>query len=218
LGIRDGQLWILGSGSKPEKRDHFVIWDQGSVSSTGNLTHAYQELFGEFGKRKITNNEGLVFGSDCVLLANRENNQITLMQEEQWDALLAGKPLQRAQAAEVRLPSLQGQEASLSGLYIDAEERLWFTASVELREESTLDGGIAGSFLGYFEASIWKQALPKAENPTGLLHQHEWRPSHVWLAQGKPWKMESIVVRGHRAFCVTDSDGGPSEMLEFIIP
>ena len=218
LGIRDGQLWILGSGSKPEKRDHFVIWDQGSVSSTGNLTHAYQELFGEFGKRKITNNEGLVFGSDCVLLANRENNQITLMQEEQWDALLADKPLQRAQAAEVRLPSLQGQEASLSGLYIDAEERLWFTASVELREESTFDGGIAGSFLGYLEPEIWKLALPQKDDAAGLLHQHEWRPSHVWLAQGKPWKMESIVVLGQRALCVTDSDGGPSEMLEFPIP
>lgn len=218
LGIRNDKLWILGSGSKPEKRDHFVIWNQGSVRSTGKLTHAYQELFGEFEKRKITNNEGLVFGSGCALLANRENNQITLMSEAQWDALLVGKPLEYAQAAEVRLPFLQGQEASLSGLYIDAQERLWFTASVELREESTLDGGIAGSFLGYLEPQVWKQALPKSEDPAGLLHQHEWRPSHVWLAQGQPWKMESIVVLCQRAFCVTDSDGGPSEMLEFRIP
>ena len=140
------------------------------------------------------------------------------MQEAQWDALLAGKPLKRAQAIEVRLPSLQGQEASLSGLYIDAHERLWFTASVELREESTWDGSIAGSFLGFLEPQIWKQALPKADDPDGLLHERELSPTQVWLAQGQPWKMESIVVLDRRAFCVTDSDGGPSEMLEFLIP
>ena len=140
------------------------------------------------------------------------------MPEAQWDALLAGKPLQRAQALEVRLPSLQGQEASLSGLYIDEQERLWFTASVELREETTADGGIAGSFLGYLEPPIWKQALPKADDPMGLLHELEVSPTKVWLAKGQPWKMESIVVIGHRAFCVTDSDGGPSEMLKFLIP
>jgi hypothetical protein len=218
LGIRNGQLWILGSGSKPDKRDHYLIWNQGSVQAKGQLTHLFQELFGEFGKRKITNNEGLVFGSGSVLLANRENNQITLMPESQWDAVLSGKPLSRAQAVEVRLPSLQGQEASLSGLYIDEQDRLWFTASVELREESIYDGGIAGSFLGFVEPQIWKQALPRAEDPDGLLHEREFTPTQVWLAQGKPWKMESIVVKGKRAYCVTDSDGGPSEMLEFIIP
>ncbi|MDA0685600.1 MAG: hypothetical protein O3C22_02095 [Bacteroidetes bacterium] len=218
LGIRDGWIWILGSGSKPDKRDYFLIWNQGAVQAKGSLTHVYQELFGEFEKRKITNNEGLVFGSGCVLLANRENNQITLMPEAQWDAVLAGKPLERARALEVQLPSLQGQEASLSGLYIDEQERLWFTASVELREESTLDGGIAGSFLGYLAPQVWKQALPRADDPKGLLHDLELSPTQVWLAQGQPWKMESIVVIGRRAFCVTDSDGGPSEMLEFLIP
>ncbi|MFZ9969825.1 MAG: DUF6929 family protein [Bacteroidia bacterium] len=226
LGVLNNELWILGSGSKPEKRDVALRWRGGhhdspptyaSVQQEYSLTHLYQDLFGEFDKRKITNNEGLVFTPQAALLANRENNQISVLPLAVWNAVLEGQPLGEAQVFRVQLPGLQGQEASLSGLYIDEQNRLWFTASVELREESTLDGGIAGSFLGYMNPDTWMPAL-NALPAHGIQHGEDRLPDAIWMAHGKPWKLESLVVRKGRVWAVTDSDGGPSELLEFQLP
>lgn len=202
-------IYILGSGSKSPQRDILVkvLLDDMSVT-TFNTTTFYSDfaLIPEMNNAEL-NIEGLAYYKDSIYFFNRMNNLIVAFDYMDIEnAVTNGGNFPKYKAVTIKLPTINGIEAGLSGATISQSTgKLYLTASVENTEDSYNDGEILGSFVG----SV----------PMSKLHDDESYDFFQIDNNGKPIKAESLCILSDqknndvKIGVVTDSDGGESLFL-----
>ncbi|MBN2778728.1 MAG: hypothetical protein JXR36_13870 [Bacteroidales bacterium] len=203
-------IYILGSGSKSPQRDILVkvLLDDMSVT-TFDTTTFYSDfaLIPEMNNVEL-NIEGLAYYKESIFLFNRMNNLIVAFDYMEFEnAVTNGGNFPKYKAVTIKLPTINGIEAGLSGATISQSTgKLYLTASVENTEDSYNDGEILGSFV----ASVPLSSLYNDDSFNIIQIDNN----------GDPVKAESICILSNQSDkndilgIVTDSDGGESLFLK----
>ncbi len=207
-------LLVIGSGSKKNRQDAFLVHPQTGEVRQFALTALYnglRALEGVVGGRRL-NLEGLtVTGQDIVFLQRGNvsgTNAVVSYGLDAFTSWLEGSghlPLPQVRA--FTLPTAEGYPAGFSGAAtLPSRPRLLlFTASVEATDDEILDGQMLGSFIGAIDldSTVSEPQYISPVTERGVAYRG---------------KVESISVleendEGCTALAVTDSDGGDSELL-----
>lgn len=204
------EIWIFGSGSLSPTRDHMLrIWKEvgNFVIKKKDLTDLYAdlrqtpELAGSY-----LNIEALAILNEQMLLFNRGKNLVWHFHFPDFCAFLnENTSLPKFETQEMELPTIRNHTAQITGAcFSNTGASLLLTATVENTNNPIDDGEVLGSFVG--------QMKVKNSNFNSKIH---WEPivkHDVFL----PLKVESICPKNgtdDTYLLVTDSDGGPSELL-----
>lgn len=205
---------ILGSGSRLPQRAYVVIghWKDGQIQMKeyhAPSFYAWLRVAADI-PEGLLNIEGATVLGERLVLANRENNCVMAMHlDSALAAIMADDaPMSLSvQTWQLRLESMGGKEAGLSGLSTGADGRIYYSASVEARNNAVADGAVLGSFVGAFGL-----------NGAGM-DGFECRAIGDAYGRRLPIKLESIVPAGNRRmYGVTDNDAGGSEWIEIEYP
>ncbi|MCU0443820.1 MAG: hypothetical protein MUE85_02810 [Microscillaceae bacterium] len=210
------KLLVLGSGSRPDKREKAYWVDLEDVSKVKkySLKKVYQQI------REVlslspdlkVNIEAACANAEYLCLFQRGNisgkNAMLVYELKNFIRFLKEKTskLQAPQVFYYELPKIAGIQAGFSGAsFVPNSDQIIFTASVEDTQDEIADGKMLGSFVGIINFSQAQQAPAIA--PVKFRRK-------AFLG-----KIESITIReiqadGIQTLAVTDSDGGISEILE----
>lgn len=209
--IGDKELVVFGSGSKYSHRNSVLQVFPGQRENwykAHKATYFYQELK----KRALSpddafNIEACAEYKGQVYLFCRTSNVIFQFKYVSLiNYFLSKTYYPEVQTFRATLPAIQGLPAGFSGATITDNGLLLVTASVEDTPNAYDDGEILGSFLGMVPVN--KLHLPEAWSFIPITYG------------GDPLKIESVAVLKKRPgreldlVFVTDSDGGPSLMME----
>ncbi len=210
--IEGRELLIFGSGSKWPQRNILVQldWPAAKEIVTYDLSEFYAQLLAlpEMQGYEL-NIEGLACYEEQLYLLNRSNNLVFRFAYADWMASLqAAGPMPAITVFSISLPFLGGYPAQLTGATIGgAEPQLFFTATVEATDNAYDDGEILGSFFGQVPLDRLAEGAAYCFQPIQF--------------GDKPLKVESLALRPATQpthfYFVTDSDGGPSLLLEGIL-
>lgn len=209
---------ILGSGSK-DVRMYGYLMDLGTKEKVEcNLTEAYDQMRAKAGfpADVSLNVEGVTVAKDKVVVLNRGNsgdNVIFTINKKEFIGYMKGenKELKSIESYKVALPEITGNVAGLSGVdYLEEENALILTASVECTNDPINDGAILGSFVGAVKMDNLKNNLDLKNNFVQINND------------GKAFitKAESIMIKSYRNNTVrgaiaSDNDNGTSEFFNF---
>lgn len=206
------ELLIFGSGSKLPYRNALVRLKPGK-GTVQSQQYSLESFYGalkssEAFKGGKLNIEGAAASGNRLYLFNRNNNLLIQIPLDGFLRYIAENgPLPEVKIFAIQLPVLNGLQATFSGAtFIPGTSHIIFTASVENNQDPVADGEIAGSFVGVIhEGSIQENYQPKC-----ILLAENNQPVKI--------KVESVEtlnsVQGQaEILLVTDSDGGPSEII-----
>jgi hypothetical protein len=211
-------LLVIGSGSKKNRQDAFLVHPQTAEVRQFALTGLYdglRALEGVVGGRRL-NVEGLAVAGQELVFLQRGNvsgtNAVVSYLLDDFASWLEGNgPLPLPRVRVFTLPTAEGYPAGFSGAAtLPSRPRLLlFTASVEATDDEILDGEMLGSFIGAIDLDSTGPETMVVSPIT----------EHGIAYRGK---VESISVleetgEGCTALAVTDSDGGDSELLHLQI-
>lgn len=227
LGPSEYQLFV-GSGSKDNAREWGYLMSVRRAGEDGqpvvaverfSLMQLYKSLKNVAGVNQI-NIEGLAVTDRQVIMMSRINagkNIIFAVPLNDFVDYAQGrrKNVARIEAYPVRLPSVDGFEAGLSGAeYWPDRDSLVYTASVEATGDSYGDGAVLASFVG---------VIPLGDLQRGSLL--DLRGASLLLSRGgrvTKTKAESIVIESGgldqiRGVIVSDNDNGMSEFFRYAL-
>lgn len=138
-----GSVWILGSGSLPNRRAVFELSPAGDLAAhDGEPLHAL--LAGELDE--LPNIEGAVFDGDTLRLFHRATGS-------RADVLLdvTGLPHEPRLTGrrELEPPLVGGVPAHVTDVTLAADGRIALLAAAEDTVDAVLDGPVAGTLFGY---------------------------------------------------------------------
>lgn len=203
-------LLAFGSGSGLASRDSLLLLklsnpeDQQIVSLTDFYTRLRSETLTDSTQWNI---EGSAAINDSLFLLNRGNNLIIVISLSRFLEYLfhPGSPFPPVSYTRVKLPSINGKEARLSGASAFNDSNLLFSASVEDTPDWKQDGPVLGSYVGYY--SINRKAI----DTSYLLADTEGKPLKEKIESLDILKMEptgrSTIV------AVSDNDNGSSKLF-----
>lgn len=214
-------LLLMGSGSVTPQRDvAFLV----KLPTAYNRKHLVWRIsLVEFyrllrSNEMITTNElnieGLSVGPRFTWLANRGNqsgaqNTALLFDSLEFIEFIQGhtEGVPFPQVLPLELPFINNAPAYFTGLD-EYDQQLFFTASAEDSPNAYEDGKVSGSMIGVLEL---KENMDRTRSKKITLKDYASLPE-------EGLKIESLSVfegeKGkYRALAVTDSDGGPSELL-----
>lgn len=207
-------LVAIGSGSLRPSRDIATVFrKEGQEAHLYDIGPLYDRLRDH---PRMTghelNLEGLACLDDRLWLLNRSNNLIFQFDTKAFlDHLEKGGPVPAMTTSQLDLPEILTIKAGLSGsVASDTGELLFFSASVENNGHAIDDGDILGSFVGIIPASKLKN---KRRPIRPVIYPLKRDGQYIQV------KVEGISVRwttpGKKGllYLVTDSDGGPSELI-----
>ena len=221
--VHRGDDWvlILGSGSKKNVRETgFLLSADQRVVIERSLAPLYQQLATSGGLRgkQTLNVEGLAVAGDQVFFLNRGNsgpNLIFRADLEEVVAYMRGEheALSRIERYDVRLPVVQGFEATFSGAdYWPQLDALVFSASVEATGDAYADGAVLGSYLGVVRLEQLRSGTINDLSDTLVRLRQKGRPLLT--------KVESVAItesdaRQAKGALVSDNDDGSSVFFNF---
>ena len=151
-----------------------------------------------------------------VLLLNRVDaggNMIFALPKEEFVDYIQGRrsSVSRPEAIPVRLPSVNGFEAGLSGgEYWAKRDSLVYTASVEATGNAYADGAILGSFVGVIpRRNLRSNVLLDLVDAAIPLS----RDGRIVLTKAESIAVESGGLRKIKGVIVSDNDDGASEFF-----
>ncbi|MBK6951639.1 MAG: hypothetical protein IPO32_01170 [Crocinitomicaceae bacterium] len=203
------QLLIFGSGSKSPMRDILVKVDLNNPTNVESLSlEKFYALLKSGGVTEL-NIEGAVYANEFLYLLNRADNSIIRFAYNEFELFLtnANHPLEFT-LHKFSLPHVDDVQVAFSGgTLIPGTGTLIFTASAEKTENWIDDGAILGSYAGIIEL----ENLTDFNKPQVVSIQEDGNALQI--------KIESVTVKSStrhkiQLVMVTDSDGGPSELIE----
>ena len=204
-------LLAFGSGSNLNTRDSLLLLnvsnkdDQQIVS----LKDFYTRLrFVTHTDSTQWNIEGSATINDNLFLLNRGNNLIIVTSLSRFLEYVfqPGFPFPPVNYTRVKLPTIQGKEARLSGASAFNDTSLLFSASVEDTPDWQQDGPVLGSFVGYY--SIKTNAIDTCY----LLADKDGKPLIEKIESLDVLKME--VTGRYTIVAVSDNDDGSSKLFQ----
>lgn len=204
-------LVAFGSGTTTKARDSVLMVNTADYNDQKiiSLHGFYQQLQSLTGTDSTQwNIEGLAFSNGQLIIANRGNNLLVSCNKDDFFSWLLQKAssFPKIDYTRIHLPTINGDEATLSGICAIDDKRLLFCASVEDTPDWTKDGPVLGSFFGIY--SLEKKKLIASY----LLKDSSGKPKKV--------KIESVDVlkkntdTGFSFYATGDNDDGTSRLLK----
>ena len=185
-----------------------------------SLAPLYQQLATAGGLRgkQTLNIEGLAVAGDQVFFLNRGNSGPNLIFRAELGEVVAymrgeRETLSRIERYDVRLPVVQGFEATFSGAdYWPQLDALVFSASVEATGDAYADGAVLGSYLGVVRLEQLRSGTINDLSDTLVRLRQKGRPLLT--------KVESVAItesdaRQAKGALVSDNDDGSSVFFNF---